>query len=129
MTPLEKLLRAEARRLGIGVEVLLNDYAIGHVLGAIAAEPTLSDTLVFKGGTAQDARRARRCDTRNVGAVARYARSVLLRHFSRINRNRDRNWPPGSNFRFRPTPKSLYARGGQVGLPGRWPPQVPPRER
>ena len=52
MTPLEKLLRAEARRLGIGVEVLLKDYAIGHVLGAIAAEPTLADTLVFKGGTA-----------------------------------------------------------------------------
>ena len=52
MTPLEKLLRAEARRLGVGVEVLLKDYAIGHVLGAIAAEPELANTLVFKGGTA-----------------------------------------------------------------------------
>jgi predicted nucleotidyltransferase component of viral defense system len=52
MTPLEKLLRAEARRLGVGVEVLMKDYAIGHVLGAVAAEPTLADTLVFKGGTA-----------------------------------------------------------------------------
>jgi len=52
MIPLEKLLRAEARRLGVGVEVVLKDYAIGHLLGAIAAEPTLRDTLVFKGGTA-----------------------------------------------------------------------------
>jgi predicted nucleotidyltransferase component of viral defense system len=52
MTPLEKLLRAEARRLGLGVEVILKDYAIGHVLGAIATDPTLAATLVFKGGTA-----------------------------------------------------------------------------
>lgn len=52
MTPLEKLLRAEARRLGLGVEVILKDYAIGHVLGAIATDSTLADTLVFKGGTA-----------------------------------------------------------------------------
>ena len=52
MSPLEKLLRAEARRLGVGVEVILKDYAIGHVLGAIAAEPRLAGTLIFKGGTA-----------------------------------------------------------------------------
>jgi len=52
MMPLEKLLRAEARRLGVGVEVILKDYAIGHLLGAIASEPTLRDTLIFKGGTA-----------------------------------------------------------------------------
>jgi hypothetical protein len=42
MTPLEKLLRAEARRLGLGVEVILKDYAIGHVLGAIATDSTRS---------------------------------------------------------------------------------------
>jgi len=52
MTSLEKLLRTEARYQGVGVELLLKDYAIGHILGAIAAQPELADTLVFKGGTA-----------------------------------------------------------------------------
>jgi len=49
---LETLLKATARRFGIPYETVLKDYAIGHLLSAIAAEPVLVSTLVMKGGTA-----------------------------------------------------------------------------
>ena len=49
---LETLLKAAARASGVPYETILKDYAIGHLLAAIAAEPVLADTLVMKGGTA-----------------------------------------------------------------------------
>ncbi len=49
---LETLLKAAARTSGVPYETILKDYAIGHLLAAIAAEPVLADTLVMKGGTA-----------------------------------------------------------------------------
>lgn len=49
---LEPLLKASARRLAIPYETVLKDYAIGHLLSAVAHEPSLADTLVMKGGTA-----------------------------------------------------------------------------
>lgn len=49
---LEALLKATARRRGIPYETVLKDYAIGHLLAALAAEPTLASHLVLKGGTA-----------------------------------------------------------------------------
>ncbi len=49
---LETLLKATARRFGIPYETVLKDYAIGYLLSAIAAEPSLASTLVMKGGTA-----------------------------------------------------------------------------
>lgn len=49
---LETLLKAAARRSGIPYETILKDYAIGHLLAAIAAERNLAGTLVMKGGTA-----------------------------------------------------------------------------
>lgn len=49
---LEQLLKAAARRSGIPYETILKDYAIGHVLAALAAERSIGGTLVMKGGTA-----------------------------------------------------------------------------
>lgn len=49
---LEALLKATARRCAIPYETVLKDYAIGHVLSAVASEPSLASTLVMKGGTA-----------------------------------------------------------------------------
>ena len=49
---LETLLKAAARTSGVPYETILKDYAIGHLLAAIAAEPALAGTLVMKGGTA-----------------------------------------------------------------------------
>ena len=49
---LETLLKATARKFRIPYETVLKDYAIGHLLSAITAEPTLASTLVMKGGTA-----------------------------------------------------------------------------
>lgn len=49
---LETLLKAAARTSGVPYETILKDYAIGHLLAAIAAEPILAGTLVMKGGTA-----------------------------------------------------------------------------
>ena len=49
---LEALLKATARRLAIPYETILKDYAIGHLLSAIALEPRVAGTLVMKGGTA-----------------------------------------------------------------------------
>lgn len=49
---LEQLLKTTARRLAIPYETVLKDYAIGHLLSAIAGEPSVADSLVMKGGTA-----------------------------------------------------------------------------
>jgi hypothetical protein len=49
---LETLLKAMARKFRIPYETVLKDYAIGHLLSAIAAESGLASTLVMKGGTA-----------------------------------------------------------------------------
>jgi len=52
MTPLQKLLAQVARRSGVLLAVVERDFAQGYLLEALAAEPALSSTLVFKGGTA-----------------------------------------------------------------------------
>lgn len=49
---LEPLLKAIARRLAIPYETVLKDYTIGHLLLAVAQQPSLADALVMKGGTA-----------------------------------------------------------------------------
>jgi len=49
---LEQLLKTTARRLAIPYETVLKDYAIGHLLLAVAHEPVVADSLVMKGGTA-----------------------------------------------------------------------------
>ncbi len=52
LRPLRDRLRAEAARLSVPFDVVERDYAIGHVLAATYAVPTLAASLVFKGGTA-----------------------------------------------------------------------------
>ncbi len=49
---LEQLLKTTARRLAIPYETVLKDYAIGHLLSAIADEQSVADSLIMKGGTA-----------------------------------------------------------------------------
>ncbi len=49
---LEQLLKTTARRLAIPYETVLKDYAIGHLLSAIADEPSVAVSLIMKGGTA-----------------------------------------------------------------------------
>lgn len=49
---LEQVLNATARRLMIPYETILKDYAIGHLLSAIAHVSVVADSLVMKGGTA-----------------------------------------------------------------------------
>lgn len=49
---LELRLKKAATASGVPYETVLKDYAIGHVLSALAAEEMLAGTLVMKGGTA-----------------------------------------------------------------------------
>jgi len=49
---LELRLKKAAAASGVPYETVLKDYAIGHVLAALAAEDSLAGTLVMKGGTA-----------------------------------------------------------------------------
>ncbi len=49
---LELRLKKAAAASGVPYETVLKDYAIGHVLSAVAAEESLAGTLVMKGGTA-----------------------------------------------------------------------------
>ncbi len=49
---LELRLKKAAAASGVPYETVLKDYAIGHVLSALAAEESLAGTLVMKGGTA-----------------------------------------------------------------------------
>jgi len=52
MTPLQKLLAQVAKRSGVLLGVIERDFAQGYLLEALAADPALASTLVFKGGTA-----------------------------------------------------------------------------
>ena len=52
MRPLRTRLLEARRRLGIPWEVLERDYLLSWVLAGISHVPVLSDSLVFKGGTA-----------------------------------------------------------------------------
>lgn len=52
MTPLQKMLARVARRSGVILGVIERDFAQGYLLEALAAEPALASTLIFKGGTA-----------------------------------------------------------------------------
>jgi uncharacterized protein len=52
MTSLQKRLFALSRSLGVSLTTLEKDVALGALLAAIAADPRLARTLVFKGGTA-----------------------------------------------------------------------------
>ena len=52
MTPLQKRLLALTRTLRVPLTTLEKDVALGALLAAIAADPLLARTLVFKGGTA-----------------------------------------------------------------------------
>jgi uncharacterized protein len=49
---LESRLKKTATAAGVPYETVLKDFAIGHVLSALAAEKRLAGTLVMKGGTA-----------------------------------------------------------------------------
>lgn len=52
MTPLQKRLLALTQSLRVPLTTLEKDVALGALLAAIAADPFLAGTLVFKGGTA-----------------------------------------------------------------------------
>jgi len=49
---LESRLKKTATAAGVPYETVLKDFAIGHVLSALATEKSLAGTLVMKGGTA-----------------------------------------------------------------------------
>lgn len=50
--PLRDRIRRTAAAARVQVPIVEKDYALSYVLAGIAAHPVLSDTLVFKGGTA-----------------------------------------------------------------------------
>ena len=50
--PLKDELRATASELGVPLDVIEKDYALGHVLTSIYGDDELASCLVFKGGTA-----------------------------------------------------------------------------
>ena len=52
LRPLRGRLRDEAQRLGVPLDVVERDYAIGYVLAALYERDSLASALVFKGGTA-----------------------------------------------------------------------------
>jgi uncharacterized protein len=52
MKPLRTRLRKAASDLRVAQHVVEKDYALSYLLAAVAGEPALSETLVFKGGTA-----------------------------------------------------------------------------
>ena len=52
MRPLRTRLQEARRRLGIPWVVLERDYLLSWILAGVGQVPSLSDTLVFKGGTA-----------------------------------------------------------------------------
>ena len=52
MRPLRTRLQEARQRLGVPWEVLERDYLLSWVLAGVSQVPALSDTLVFKGGTA-----------------------------------------------------------------------------
>ncbi len=52
MKPLRARLRAATSRRQTSQMIIEKDYALSYLLAGIAAQPSLSETLVFKGGTA-----------------------------------------------------------------------------
>ncbi len=52
MKPLDVRLREAAKQNGILLDVIEKDYAQSYVLAGLMSQPSLKDTLVFKGGTA-----------------------------------------------------------------------------
>lgn len=52
MRPLQNRLRQLARETPAQQMVIEKDYALSYVLAGIASQPSISDTLIFKGGTA-----------------------------------------------------------------------------
>jgi len=52
MRPLRTRIREAAVSAGIAEQVVEKDYALSYILAGIAAQPNLSESLVFKGGTA-----------------------------------------------------------------------------
>lgn len=91
MTPLQKLLARVAKRSGVILGVIERDFAQGYLLEALAAEPALSSTLVFKGGTALkkvyfgDAYRfSEDLDFTATGAPAGAALEAALMHVVRV---------------------------------------------
>jgi len=52
LRPVRGRLRDEAQRLGVPLDVVERDYAIGYVLAALYERDSLASALVFKGGTA-----------------------------------------------------------------------------
>jgi len=52
MRPLRSRLHETADAMGIGVQIVEKDYALSYILAGLVACPVLSNSLVFKGGTA-----------------------------------------------------------------------------
>lgn len=52
MKSLRSKLKTECGRMKVASHVIEKDYALSYVLAGIAAEPTIKNTLIFKGGTA-----------------------------------------------------------------------------
>lgn len=52
MKPLRSRLHSAAIESGVSQVVIEKDYALSYLLAGVAATPELSETLVFKGGTA-----------------------------------------------------------------------------
>ena len=52
MKPLRTRLREAAFRMRVSQMVVEKDYALSYLLAGVAANPDLSGTLIFKGGTA-----------------------------------------------------------------------------
>jgi len=52
MKPLRLRLQESAADTGVGIQVVEKDYALSYILAGLMSYPALSNTLVFKGGTA-----------------------------------------------------------------------------
>jgi predicted nucleotidyltransferase component of viral defense system len=50
--PLRTRIREAAAQAGIGEQVVEKDYALSYILAGIAVQPELSESMIFKGGTA-----------------------------------------------------------------------------
>jgi len=50
--PLRARIREAASSTGIGEQVIEKDYALSYILAGIAAQPEMSESMIFKGGTA-----------------------------------------------------------------------------
>lgn len=52
MKPLRARIREASASAGIGEQVIEKDYALSYILAGIAAQPEMSESMIFKGGTA-----------------------------------------------------------------------------